>query len=313
MKKKVLIIGILGQDGTILSSMIKDNYDLFGICKPNTDKIKIEEFKNQINSKIYLSDFTKYENVKLILSTISPDIIINFAGITNVFNPWENNDLIFEQNCVLPINVLNYIKNENPSIFFFQSSSSLMYGNSKIKSINELSNFAPMYPYGISKLYTHNYINEYRRNFGLKCSSGIFFNHESYYRNSGFLSKKVSSFVSKILKGESGKLKLGNLESYKDISHAFDFMLGVKMIIDSEINEDFIFSSNSLIKIFNFVNLFFSLHNLNIDEYVDYDSGLNRNEDISIFGDNRKLKSIGWNPKYSIEDLILDMVKLEIF
>jgi len=211
----------------------------------------------------------------------------------------------------LPINILEVLKNFNKDIFFFQSSSSLMYSGLENEIVNENSKFSPIYPYGINKLYVHNLINEYRKTFGLNLCSGIFFNHESFYRNENFLSKKVSRFIGEILNGSKKKLILGGLESYKDISHAEDFMNGVKLIIDNNLNDNFIFSSGNKIKTFDFVNLFFKTYNLNMLDYVEVDDNHNRKETISIYGDNKKLISKGWDIKYSLTDLVKNMVENE--
>jgi GDPmannose 4,6-dehydratase len=151
-------------------------------------------------------------------------------------------------------------------------------------------------------------VNEYRKKFNIKCSSGIFFNHESPYRNEKFLSKKVSNFVKKILLGEDLKINLNNLNIYRDISHAEDFMKGVKIIVENKVNEDFIFSSGELISMKKFVNLFFEMFNLNFEDYLIYSE--ENNETYKIYGDNSKLKSLGWNPEFRIEDLVRQMVEI---
>jgi GDPmannose 4,6-dehydratase len=313
MKKKILILGPLGQDGKILSSILEsDEYEIFGICKENTNTNRILFHEKNFNTKIFCGDLTKYNYVEDVLNKINPNIIVNFCGITNVFNPWDNVDEIFSQNCTIPMNILKYMTKKNNDIFFFQSSSSLMYGRSKKEHINHLSNFAPLYPYGVTKQYTHNFISEYRNNFNLKCSSGIFFNHESQYRGENFLTKKVSKFISKILNGDDGVLKLGDLSSKRDVSHALDFMFGVKHIIENNLNNDYIFSSCKLITTRDLVNLFFKKYNLKMENYVIEDLNLKRKEEPTIYGDNTKLLLSGWKQKKSLDDLIFDMVEFEL-
>lgn len=313
MKKNIVILGPLGQDGKLLSSILeKDSYNIFGVCKENTNLERIKFHEENFNTKIFSTDLTCSSNVKTVLDNVSPDIIINFCGITNVFNPWENMDSIFKQNCTIPLNIMEYITKSNKDIFFFQSSSSLMYGRSEKKHINHLTNFSPIYPYGITKLYTHNFLNEYRKNFNLKCSSGIFFNHESQYRGDNFLTKKVAKFISKVLKGEKGILKLGDLSSKRDVSHAIDFMYGVKYIIEKELNDDFIFSSCKLTSTKELVNLFFSTYGLDMNEFVVQDISLKRKEEPCVYGDNTKLMLNGWKTKKNLSDLVVDMVEFEL-
>ena len=311
--EKILIIGALGQDGTILSSILpRDKYKIYGICKEDSDKTKIEFHTKSFGTEFYYCDFTKSEKVNDLLSKIRPNIIVNFAGITNVFNPWSDIDYMYLQNCQIPLNILEYIKKFDKDIYFFQASSSLIYGRSENPHINHLSSFDPLYPYGITKLFSHNLVNEYRNTFDVKASCGVFFNHESEYRGKNFLSKKVSKFVSEILKGNKTKIKLGNLTSQRDISHAKDFMDGVKFIIENKLNNDYIFSGCKLISMYDFVKMFFDTYNLNIENYLEKDSSLIRKYEPCVYGDNTKLLLEGWKPKYDLNILIKDMVEFEL-
>lgn len=309
--KKILITGPLGQDGTILTDLLDDKYELYGVCRMDTDIHRLREHEKKHKIKLLSSDLSEIDCVAQLIGSIKPDVIINFAGETDVINPWDDVQKTFIQNFTIPCNILDSIVKQNKDIFFFQSSSSLVYGRSEDKIINEISKFAPLYPYGVSKMTTQSIISEYRNKYGIKCSSGIFFNHESYYRSKKFISKKLSLLVSDILKGKNRKIKLYDLNFYRDISHAEDFMSGVKLIIDNHINEDFIFSSGELTNIFDFSKKFFSLHNLNFYDYIDYTESNSCTNNYSIFGNNTKLKSIGWIPKYNIDSLIIDMVKKE--
>lgn len=310
--KKIIITGPLGQDGIILTELLHNNYELYGICKVGYPSELISEHKKKYKINLLTSDLTKKDCVDNLIKTIKPNIIINFAGETNVINPWSNPINTFEQNFFIPSNILNSILKFDETIFFFQSSSSLMYAKSLNKIINEKSKFSPMFPYGISKLSAHILLNEYRNNFKINCSSGIFFNHESFYRNKNFISKKISTLVGQIIKGEKKTIKLYDLNFNRDISHAKDFMNGVKLIIENNINDDFIFSSGVSTNVFDFSKKFFTLHNLNFYDYVDYSDSNNYDNDYNIIGNNKKLKSIGWKPEYTIDNIITEMVNKEL-
>jgi GDPmannose 4,6-dehydratase len=310
--KKVLITGPLGQDGILLTKLLQNDYKLYGACKLNTDVEIVNNHKKLYDIELLLSELSSFDYVKNLIATIQPNIIVNFAGETDVINPWQDTQKTFQQNFVIPANILNVINDLNLDTFFFQASSSLMYGRSDQKIINENSNYKPMYPYGITKLSSHLLLNEYRHKFKLKGSSGIFFNHESFYRSDKFVSKKLSKLVANILRKNHKKIKLYDLNFYRDISHANDFMKGVKIIIDNQINDDFIFSSNVKTNLFDFSKKFFELHNLNFYDYIDYIDSNNYTNEYSIIGDNKKLKSIGWSPDYNIDSLIFDMVNKEL-
>ena len=309
---KILITGPLGQDGTILTELLQNKHELFGVCRITTPTEMIESHKKKFNIDLFNSELSDSDNVNNIITKIKPDVIINFAGETDVINPWDNPLSNFEQNFKIPTNLLNSISKINRDIFFFQSSSSLMYGRSKQKLINEESSTSPMYPYGVSKLSAHNLLKEYRNNFDIKCCSGIFFNHESTYRNKRFVTKKLSTQVSKILNGSKEKIKLFDLNYYRDISHAEDFMSGVQLIIENYINNDFIFSSGEETNYLELSKRFFQLYNLDFYGYIDYTESNNNLNYYNIIGDNSRLKSIGWEPKYDNDKLIIDMINKEL-
>lgn len=310
--EKILITGPLGQDGIILTKLLQKNYKLFGVCRNSTPLERINDHMLKYDIELIVSELLNINDVEKLIESVKPDVIINFAGETDVINPWSNVSNTFQLNFTIPNNILNSIVKINPNIFYFQSSSSMMFAKSDEHIINENSCFNPMYPYGISKLSSHLLLKEFRLKYNLKCSSGIFFNHESFYRNKKFVSKKISTLISSVLNGESKKIKLYDLNYNRDISHADDFMMGVKIIIDNKINDDFIFSSGKSINILEFCKRFFSIYNLNFSEYVEYTDSKNYVDNYNIIGDNRKLKSIGWSPKYDIDDLITDMVCKEI-
>ena len=136
-----------------------------------------------------VSELSDIDYVETLIKIVKPDIIVNFAGETDVINPWGNVPKTFDQNFTIPKNILSSIVKINPNIFYFQSSSSMMFAKSNDYIINENSHPKPMFPYGISKLSSHYLVQEYRLKYNLKCSSGIFFNHESFYRSGKFISK----------------------------------------------------------------------------------------------------------------------------
>lgn len=310
--KKVVITGPLGQDGKILTELLENEYELYGICRVSTTEKIIQNHEKNFKIKLKCCNLNNFKKINELIGQIKPNVIINFAGKTDVISPWMNLESTFKENFEIPLNLLKSIEKNNLDCYFFQSSSSLMYGRSIENKINEKSSFAPLHPYGISKLASHNLLTEFRYKYGIKCCSGIFFNHESFYRNDKFISKKLSKIISKILNGFSEKITLYDLNYFRDISHANDFMKGVKLIIKNEINDDFIFSSGYLTNMFDFCKNFFSLFNLDYEKYIIYSESNNYSEKYSIFGDNSKLKSIGWSPDFNIENLIIDMVTKEI-
>jgi GDPmannose 4,6-dehydratase len=308
---RILITGPLGQDGKILTELLQNDHSLIGVCKFSTPNQTLIEHNKVFNIELCMTELTNIDYVEQLIKSVNPEVIINFAGETNVIDPWQNTEETFNQNFKIVLNFLESIKKVNREIFFFQASSSLMFAKSKEKIIDEKSCFSPLYPYGISKLAAHNLITEYKQKYNLKCSSGIFFNHDSFYRNNKFITKKITNHISNILIGDKKKIKLYDLNFYRDLSHAEDFMRGVEIIVKNKLNEDFVFSSGESVNFLELSKKFFSSVGLDFEEYIDYTEG-SQVYDYNIIGNNNKLKSLGWTPKYKTDDLINDMINKEI-
>jgi GDPmannose 4,6-dehydratase len=304
--KIALILGSKGQDGQFLTEkLLSDNYKVFGVIRPN----QISDNKNTISV-----DLTDIKNVEFLISELKPTHIFNFTGVSNVFNPYDNLDYSYKQNCLIPQNFLNSIVRYNKSIRFFQSSSSLMYGRSTVQKINEETPTSPIYPYGITKLYTHNLIKEYREQFGLFCCSGIFFNHDSEKRGPNFLTQKIILGIKDILDKKTNSIELGNIDVYRDISYAGEFMDAVKLIMESNNPTDYVLGSEKLTSMRDFIKKSFNYVNLDYKNYIEEDKDFIRSKDnIILISDTTKIKNnLGWETTKNIDDIIKIMINDKI-
>jgi GDPmannose 4,6-dehydratase len=304
--KRALILGSKGQDGQFLSEkLLLDGYEVFGVIKPNTNSLQ----KNTISL-----DLTDIKNVEFIISKVKPTHIFNFAGVSDVFNPYDNLEFSYQQNCLIPQNFLNSILKIDKTIRFFQSSSSLMYGRSTINKINEETPTSPIYPYGITKLYSHNLIKEYREEFDLFCSSGIFFNHDSEKRGDKFLTQKIILGIKDILNKKTNTIKLGNIDVHRDISYAGDFMDAVKLMMESNNPTDYVLGSEKLTSIREFIEKSFNYVGLDYKNHIEQDKDFIRTKnDIILVSDITKIKNnLGWETTKNIDDIIKIMINDKI-
>jgi GDPmannose 4,6-dehydratase len=304
--KRALILGSKGQDGQFLSEkLLLDGYEVFGVIKPNTNLLQ----KNTISL-----DLTDIKNVEFIISKVKPTHIFNFAGVSDVFNPYDNLEFSYQQNCLIPQNFLNSILKIDKTIRFFQSSSSLMYGRSTINKINEETPTSPIYPYGITKLYSHNLIKEYREEFDLFCSSGIFFNHDSEKRGNKFLTQKIILGIKDILNKKTNTIKLGNIDVHRDISYAGDFMDAVKLMMESNNPTDYVLGSEKLTSIREFIEKSFNYVGLDYKNHIEQDKDFIRTKnDIILVSDITKIKNnLGWKTTKNIDDIIKIMINDKI-
>lgn len=169
MDKRAIITGSLGQDGKFLTKeLLENSYEVIGVVRKLPDNYS----DNILTIKGDLSDI---EFTDRIVKEFDPSHIFNLAGESNVLDPYSDLNQTFIQNCKIPQNILMSIVRSGSSARFFQASSSLMYGTSKVGKINEGSMFSPLYPYGVTKLYSHNIVNEFRRHYKTFACSGIFF------------------------------------------------------------------------------------------------------------------------------------------
>lgn len=306
MNKKALITGSLGQDGQFLSEkLLSRGYEVFGVVKKN------KVFDKQ-NYRIFKSDLTNLQEVDEIISQIKPTHIFNFAGVSDIFDPYVNISNVYEQNCKIPLNLVESIINNNPEIKFFQASSSLMYENGNTKIINENSEIAPKYPYGISKASVFAQMKELREEKNLFLSTGILFNHDSEKRGKNFFTQKVVLGLKDILEKKTDKLFLGNLNVYKDISYAEDFVDGIILQMELDQPEDFVFGSAKPILLHDFVSKCFNLFGM---DYRDYVVSFEEKKP-TIFGlvsEPKKAKDVlNWTTKRTIDDIVKIMIKDKI-
>jgi len=303
--KKALITGVLGQDGSFLSEkLLKDGYEIIGVVRPETE-IDINEFE------IIKLDLSSKKCVQKIIEEKKPSHIFNFAGETNVFDPYEHPTKTYELNCTIPLNFIENIFKINREIRFFQSSSSLMYGKSPHREINEESEPHPLYPYGFSKLLIHNLIKEYREEFGMFLCSGILFNHDSERRGEKFFTQKIISGIKNILEKKIDFIEVGDIDIYKDISYAGDFVNAIKLIMEQDVAEDYVLGSEKVISMRDFIKKSFDYVNLDYNNYIKVNELFikNKNKTIIVSNTSKIKKNLNWSTTTSIDDMIKIMIE----
>tara|TARA_B100001057_G_scaffold256487_2_gene256687 strand:- start:4329 stop:5237 length:909 start_codon:yes stop_codon:yes gene_type:complete len=299
MIKVVLIAGISGQDGTILSKKLsKKGYKVIGLSR----KKRFSNF-----SEIILK--TKYDKKNLIkiIKKFRPKIIFNFAGESNPKTSWE--DPLKDQDSItrINLNLINAILETNKKIKYFHASTSEIFGMSK-KKINEKTFYSPNNPYGCFKLSAHLALKLYREKYNLFLVNGILFNHESEIRSKNFLIPKIINHAKDIKKGAKKNLVLETPFPIRDFAHADDTINAIYKIMNLKKPSDFIISGGNIFTVRKLAETIFK--KFKISKRKIFYRSYNRKNDIMI-GDSSKLKKITkWKPKYAgkifIEKLIDD-------
>ena len=338
MKKKALILGITGQDGSYLAEfLLQKKYQVHGIKRrtstPNTNRIDhIFDSINFDNKKLIMhhGDLSDTGSLNRIINSINPDEIYNLAAQSHVKISFQIPEYTSDVNALGPLRLLEIIRHyKRKNIKFYQASSSEMFGKSKPPQ-NESTVFQPRSVYAISKIFAFNSVVHYREAYGIHASNGILFNHESPRRGVNFVTRKIIQGLLRIKKGEQKILTLGNLYSKRDWGHAKDYVESMWKILQHKKPDDFVVATNKSYSVKDFINISakkigFKIKWINkglkeeaIDEItnqkiINVSKKYFRETEVdNLIGDFTKAKKIlKWKPKYSLNQLIDDMIKNE--
>ena len=257
MKKKVLITGIMGQDGAYLAKfLLKKNYDVYGAYRRNSNLDNNRLKRLNIHNKVKLLDLeiTEFASVEKTIKKILPDEIYNLAAMSFVGSSFNHPIYTMNTNTMGVLNMLETLKNTKKKISFYQASTSEMFGNFTNKDIDEKTPFDPASPYGISKLAAHYLVKFYRKAFNLECCSGILFNHESPLRGEEFVTKKIIKQLCEILKKKRKIIKVGNVYSKRDWGYAPEYVEAMWKMLQLKKKNDFVIGTGKNYTIKYFIN-----------------------------------------------------------
>ena len=237
MKKKALIFGITGQDGSYLAELLlKKKYEVHGIKRRSSslNTGRIDHFyqdPHEKNKKLYLhyGDVTDSFSVSSLIKKIKPDEIYNLAAQSHVAVSFEVPEYTANADAIGALRILEAIRSNNleKKTKFYQAGTSEMFGKVQTVPQNEKTPFYPRSPYGVAKVYAHWVTINYRESYKIFACNGILFNHESPVRGETFVTKKIVTALCRIKKGTQKKLYLGNLEAKRDWGHAKDYVIAM--------------------------------------------------------------------------------------
>ena len=337
-KKKALITGITGQDGSYLAELLlAKGYEVHGIKRRsssiNTERIDHlyqDPHEKNVLLHLHYGDMTDSTNLIRLVSEIKPDEIYNLAAQSHVQVSFETPEYTANADAIGTLRLLEAIRvaGLESTCRFYQASTSEMFGLTENKlPLNEKSMFYPRSPYGVAKLYSHWITVNYREAYGMFACSGILFNHESSRRGETFVTRKIVRAAKKIANGSNDILYLGNLDSIRDWGHAKDYVEGMWRILQHTEPDDFVLATGLAISVREFAEKVFK--KLNIDILWQGSSlnetGVDKNGRILIaidpdyfrptevpflLGDASKAKNIlSWVPTYDLDGLIVEMLE----
>tara|TARA_B110000305_G_scaffold242070_1_gene319570 strand:- start:3526 stop:4608 length:1083 start_codon:yes stop_codon:yes gene_type:complete len=349
-RKKALIVGITGQDGSYLAELLlSKGYEVHGTKRRssslNTMRIDHIYEDPHIDSRqliLHYGDLTDASNITSLVQKISPDEIYNLGAQSHVAVSFEMPEYTAQVDGLGTLRLLEAIRQcgLEKKTKFYQASTSELYGMVQESPQRESTPFYPRSPYGVAKLFGYWSVVNYREAYQMYACNGILFNHESPRRGETFVTRKITRGLARINYGIEKCLYIGNLDSLRDWGHAKDYVFMQWMMLQQESPKDYVIATGKQISVRDFVTM--SAKNLGInitfkgkgkseigiidsldkendflkegDVIVEVDSRYFRPTEVeSLLGDASKAKKdLGWEPKISIEEMCKEMIEEDL-
>jgi GDPmannose 4,6-dehydratase len=315
-KKRALITGVGGQDGSYLSEyLLEQGYEVHGIVRRHSVAENQDSRIGHIHNKIhtYYGDLLDVPSLTRIVQESKPDEIYNLAAMSHVRISFDVPSFTIQTNGLGVLNLLEVYRQFAPNAKFYQASSSEMFGNSVDEDgVQRLTTpMNPVSPYGCAKLLAFNLVRHYRHAYGLHACNGILFNHESPRRGSNFVTNKVVKGAVAIKKGLQDKLELGNMDSYRDWGHSKDYVRAMHMILNHETPDEFIVATGETHSVRDLCEVVFAKLGMDYRDYIVQNPKYMRPEELRYLrGDASKSRQVlGWDPEYTFETMLDEMIE----
>ncbi|MGE5264069.1 MAG: GDP-mannose 4,6-dehydratase [Acidobacteriota bacterium] len=315
MTRKALITGITGQDGSYLAEhLLEQGYEVVGMVR-RTSTINFERIQD-IQDKISLvqGDLLDPSSLVDILREHRPQEVYNLAAQSFIPTSFKQPVLTGEFTALGVTRVLEAVRIVDPTIRFYQASSSEMFGKVVEVPQTEKTPFYPRSPYGVAKLYGHWLTVNYRESYNLFAVSGILFNHESPRRGLEFVTHKVTYYAAKIALGLANRLPLGNLDAQRDWGWAPDYVRMMHLMLQQDHPEDYVVATGRTHSIRRLCEVAFGCVDLDWERYVYVNEADLRPADVDLLiGDASKARKIlGWQPSVTFEEMVERMVQADL-
>jgi GDPmannose 4,6-dehydratase len=315
MRRRALITGVTGQDGSYLAEhLLSEGYDVIGVMRRNStlNLERVVHLMDQIT--LVTADMLDEASLIRVLQEYRPQEVYNLAAQSFVETSWAQPILTGEVTALGVTRLLDAIRFVDPSIRFYQASSSEMFGKATEVPQNERTRFYPRSPYGVAKVYGHWITVNYRESYGLHASCGILMNHESPRRGLEFSTRKISHAVARIKLGLQKEVRLGNLDAKRDWGYAADYVRAMWLMLQQDQPDDYVVATGEAHSVREFCELAFDHVGLKWQDHVVIDQRFFRPAEVDLLvGDSTKARQVlGWKPDVTFPELAALMVDADL-
>jgi GDPmannose 4,6-dehydratase len=319
MPKRALITGITGQDGSYLAEhLLTLGYEVHGIVR----RVGLEQPEQRLNRlgkilpdiALHAASLESYPSLFHVMSRTPFDEIYHLAAQSFVAESFADGFSTMNTNTNGTHYVLAAMREVLPKSRFYFAGSSEMFGKVRETPQTETTPFHPRSPYGISKVAGFFLTVNYREAYDMYCCNGILFNHEGPRRGFEFVTRKITSTVARIKAGLATELRLGNLEAQRDWGHSADYVRAMHLMLQQPVPDDYVVATGETHSVREFCDIAFREVGLNYRDYVRLDERFYRPAEVDLLiGNAAKAKAVlGWEPTYSFERLVKEMVNEDV-
>ena len=310
-----LITGITGQDGSYLAELLLDKgYRVVGVTRRSSTAS--DERISHLRDRMELVQGDLLDQASLVeaIRAVRPTEVYNLAAQSFVPTSWNQPVLTGEFTGLGVTRMLEAVRQVDPTIRFYQASSSEMFGKVRTVPQNEDTPFYPRSPYGVAKAYGHYLTVNYRESYDMYAVSGILFNHESPRRGLEFVSRKVTDGVARIALGLADELRMGNLDAERDWGYAGDYVIAMWQMLQQPEPGDFVVATGIAHSVRDLCRIAFERVGLDYERYVRVDPDLQRPAEVDhLRGDASKARRVlGWRPTIDFAGLVEMMVDADL-
>jgi GDPmannose 4,6-dehydratase len=321
-RKKALVTGITGQDGSYLSELLLDKgYEVHGIVRRSSsfntnriDHLYRDPHEHDVRIFTHYGDLTDSVALTRLIYELQPDEIYHLGAQSHVRVSFDIPEYTFDVTAAGTLRLLDAMREAGVAdVRFYQAASSEMFGSAPPPQ-SETTAFHPRSPYAVAKVSAYWATVNYREAYGLFAVNGILFNHESPRRGETFVTRKITRALARIKAGLQDKLYLGNLEAKRDWGHAPDYAEAMWLMLQAAEPDDFVVATGETHSVREFLEAAFSYAGLDWAEHVEIDPRYFRPSEVDVLlGDASKVREkLGWEPKIGFDELVRLMVDADM-